>query len=155
MKYLITGNAGSGKSTVISELKKQGYVAYDTDSTPDVTMFIPNTSPGLAYRSVWDKTVLQSLLSSSDTVFIGGSVTNQQEFYPLFDKIFALTLDKHTLKERLTTRTSNDTGKDPEDLQFLLDIHDRVQSNLVAANAVTIDASQALNKVVEEIVKNL
>ena len=36
-KYLITGVAGSGKSSVIDELRNRGFAAYDTDDLPDVT----------------------------------------------------------------------------------------------------------------------
>ena len=39
MKCLVTGQAGSGKSTVASELVRRGFVAYDTDSMPEVTGF--------------------------------------------------------------------------------------------------------------------
>jgi dephospho-CoA kinase len=36
-KFLITGRQGSGKTTVIKQLQKLGYTAYNTDDLPDVT----------------------------------------------------------------------------------------------------------------------
>jgi serine kinase of HPr protein (carbohydrate metabolism regulator) len=35
VKCLVTGQAGSGKSSVAAELVRRGFVAYDTDAMPD------------------------------------------------------------------------------------------------------------------------
>ncbi len=39
MNVLVTGQAGSGKSSVAAELLRRGFVAYDTDAMRDVTGF--------------------------------------------------------------------------------------------------------------------
>jgi hypothetical protein len=39
MKYRVTGQAGSGKSSVAAELGRRGFIAYDTDAIPGVTGF--------------------------------------------------------------------------------------------------------------------
>ena len=39
MKVLVTGQAGSGKSSVAAELARRGFAAYDTDAMPEVTGF--------------------------------------------------------------------------------------------------------------------
>jgi broad-specificity NMP kinase len=39
VKVLVTGQAGSGKSSVAAELSRRGFAAYDTDAMPDVTGF--------------------------------------------------------------------------------------------------------------------
>ena len=35
MKYLVTGQAGSGKSSVAAEFQRRGFAAYDTDALVD------------------------------------------------------------------------------------------------------------------------
>jgi adenylate kinase family enzyme len=39
VKILVTGQAGSGKSSVAAELVRRGLVAYDTDAMSNVTGF--------------------------------------------------------------------------------------------------------------------
>jgi dephospho-CoA kinase len=39
MKYLVTGQAGSCKSSVAAELRRRGFTAYDTDAMPEATGF--------------------------------------------------------------------------------------------------------------------
>ena len=68
-KYFITGNAGSGKSTVIDVLKQRGFTAYDTDGLPEVTLRVPSRHSELDYAQVWDSLALKKLLESDDDVF--------------------------------------------------------------------------------------
>lgn len=154
MNYLITGNAGSGKSTIIGELQKRGYTAYDTDDLPALTHKVPPKNPnGMAYSIEWDAAELQKLLESAATVFIGGSVSNQSDFYSLFDAIFAVHVDVDTLEHRLITRINNSTGKNDSDRAFLLSIQDRIYANLANAGAIQIDNTRSLSMVVNTIVE--
>src|SRR6478609_3234696 len=100
-KYLITGAAGSGKSTTIGALQDRGFSAYDTDDLPEVTRLQERATgrfvdwpkgPADFSKNAWNwqEKGLKKLLASDETVFVGASVANQQEFYPLFDTIFAL-----------------------------------------------------------------
>ena len=150
-KYFITGNAGAGKSTVIAALQRRGFTAHDTDDLPEVTLRVKPKHSELEYANVWDRTALEKLLASDDDVFIGASVSNQDEFYSLFDKLFCLSIGKEALEHRLRTRTNNNFGNDPSHRQFILDIHDRVETNLRHVAAIIIDASLPIDDVVEEI----
>ena len=87
--------------------------------------------------------------------FIGASVSDQNKFYSLFDKIFLLSIDAVTLEYRLKTRTNNSFGNEPEHRQFILDIHDRVEKNLRAAGAISIDSSRPINIVADEILSHI
>jgi broad-specificity NMP kinase len=162
-KYLITGEAGSGKTTVIQELQGRGYAAYNTDTLPDVTRLVDLQSGKLVdewpqrpvdwsrYDWKWLEPGLKKLLNSADTVFIGAVVGNQEEFYPLFDKVLALIVDSETLKHRLLTLREHDYGKHPDELAGILASHAAREAGFMAKGALPIDSTQPLETVVETI----
>lgn len=164
-KYFITGAAGSGKSTTIQALQERGFSAYDTDDLPEVTRLQDRQTgefvdwpagPADFSKNAWNWQAdgLKKLLASDKTVFVGASVANQQQFYGLFDKIFALVIDSESLRHRLLTRTNNDAGKHPEDLRYFLKTHARVERDLLHAGAIAIDSTQPLQTVVDEILSH-
>jgi hypothetical protein len=98
--YLITGEAGTGKSSVATELRRRGYLAYDADATlayhTDRATGQPITEKLDHYAGtawMWDAARLRVLLDHRKDVFMTGSSDNQHEFYPLFATIFILTID--------------------------------------------------------------
>lgn len=113
-KYLITGRPASGKTTVIRELQRRGYAAYDTDSLDGVTELEEQSTGKIVpwpdgpvdwntYIWNWQDDAIRKLLDQKGDVFVGAIVGNQQNYYPLFDKVFALTLSNQTHQERLNT----------------------------------------------------
>lgn len=165
-KYLVTGSAGSGKSTVIGELQSRGFTAYDTDDLPEVTRLQDRKTgefvdwpKGPADFSKhawnWQEKGLKRILDSDDLVFIGASVANTDQFLYLFDKIFGLVATEQTIRQRITTRTNNDAGKDPTELDYFIRNLGRVNHNLKHWEAVLIDASQPINKVADDILSNI
>jgi len=167
MKYLITGNAGAGKSSVIQELKKRGFSAYDTDDIKDATILVSLRSgkrtewpePPIDWKYYswdWRETELKKLLDSDTTVFVGAIVGNQKKFYDLFDKIFVLVLGAKTLKNRILTRTSKDYGKHPKQLAEILEYHKTLQPELLSEpTSMAIDATRPISKIVDEVLENI
>jgi gluconate kinase len=162
-KYLITGIAGSGKTTVADALADLGYHAYSTDDLPGVTRFEndrgqPTDWPDGAidwsiYAWNWQEAALQQLLAGADTVFVAAITSNQASFYHLFEAIFVLIVDKATVRHRLLSRTSHDFGKHPDELAGILSGHADAQRELLGApRAVAIDATRPLGVVVGEII---
>src|SRR5258706_16069766 len=95
--YLITGEAGTGKSSVAAALQRRGYVAYDGDRTPGLTYHAdPATGQPITEKLdhyaetdwMWNPTRLRELLDTCSDLFLAGATSNQHEFYPLFAKIF-------------------------------------------------------------------
>ena len=160
--YLVSGSAGSGKSTVCHKLIEQGYTAYDTDSYPNFTRledmqgnqvpFPEGTIDWDKYRWNWSEEVFMTKLNQHGNVFFCGVSSNQSDYYKYFDKIFVLTLDDKTLRHRLLTRTGKDYGKDPKQLEDEIAYRKTRESDLLAQpNAVAIDSTKPLAKVVDDI----
>ena len=161
--YLITGDAGSGKSTVAQVLARRGYRSYDTDNMPDVTRLEDSTGRPAEwpegpvdwskYAWNWQEAGLQKLLIGARTAFVAAIVSNQARFYSLFEEIFVLVVDKGTLRHRLLSRTENDYGKHPDELAGILSYHPMLERELLSApGAVAIDATKPLDAVVHEII---
>jgi len=168
-KYLITGSPGVGKSSIIKALQKQGFTAYDTDSTPGATRFedrqtgaeVAYPDPSLPidwdhYDWRWQPSVIEQLLASNSLVFLGGKAAGQENFYTRFDAIFILHLDRTGLRHRILTRTEKDFGKHPDELKGILDYDAVFQSEVLAEpNAVAINASHDLHTVVANILSHV
>src|SRR4051812_26902168 len=104
MKYLITGVAGTGKSTIAKELRKRGYAAYDTEEgfsyyadkqtgEPAVRPHEPTQEWYDKHHRIFDEKVLVNLFKkhADEPLFICSITANQAKFYPQFDKIFLLS----------------------------------------------------------------
>lgn len=160
--YLITGYPASGKSSIADELSRRGYAAYNTDDMPGLNHFVRkdgsvvDLSKGhIADKSdlewVWNDAEMAKLLHSADQVFICAVTSRQHEYYDKFDKIFVLTIDEATMKDRLFSRTRSDFGKHPNELTMLLKGREGFQKQMLKVGAVPIDATQPLGKVVDDI----
>jgi len=161
--YLITGIAGSGKSSVAQVLARRGYHSYNTDDMPDITRLEDHTGRPAEwpegpvdwskYAWNWQEAGLQKLLTGTGTAFVAAIVSNQARFYSLFEAIFVLVVDKGTLRHRLLSRTENDYGKHPDELARILSYHPTLERELLSApGAVAIDATKPLDVVVDEII---
>jgi len=167
-KYFITGNAATGKSSIITNLKKRGFTAYDIeDELPDVYGFLdletneildalPEiTDHGAAaftrYTSVIKEAELKKVLETDETVFLSANCNIQEKYYPLFDKTFGLIASTETLKKRLAGRNSNNIGHNKEDRAYLLSINNIVEAQLKGMKAIVVDTEQPLDAVVEKI----
>ena len=129
--------SGTGKSTVIRELRARGYRAVDMDE-PGWSEY--RTSPGpsgeaLEPEWVWREDRVRELLASEDgdVVFLSGCASNQGQFYPRFDQIVLLSAPTPVIVERLATRKTNDFGKSPGELAKVLQDQEKVEPLLRGA----------------------
>lgn len=158
-RVLITGVSGVGKSTLVAELIVRGHKAVDTDvggwcsPGPDIDPQSLTAEPGW----VWHEARIADLLDTEDaeTLFLSGCVPNQIRFYPRFDSVVLLSAPPALIAERLRSRTGNDFGKRPGELQRALDDQREVEPLLRAGATLEIDTSQPVDGVIESLLSHV
>lgn len=140
--------SGTGKSTVLAELRKRGLEVVDTDE------------PGWSEWSieedgfVWREDRIAELLAHDRevTLYVSGTVSNQGRFYPRFDAVVLLSTPAEVLLDRIAGRTTNDYGKTDEERELILAHLAEVEPLLRATCTHEVDAARQLEEVVEELV---
>ena len=146
-RILLTGMSGTGKSTALAALRRQGYETVDTDE------------PGWSTWSdaddgyVWNEDRVNELLDRdhSSTLYVSGTVSNQSRFYPSFDAVVLLSAPADVLLERIEQRTTNDFGKPPQERELILEHLAMVEPLLRATCTHEIDASRPVEEVVSQL----
>lgn len=168
----ITGNSGAGKSAVRKELQLRGYEAHDTDEN-DISAWQNKRTGNIVERPLneedrtnawyaehdWNmsRSKINDLAKLADDkpVFLCGSTSNADDMLEFFDKVYYLSVDRDTLKKRLTSRTSNDFGKAPDELKNILGWHMSLEERYKNYGAQLVDATQPIKSVVDEILSTL
>ncbi|OGL29836.1 hypothetical protein A3D14_02540 [Candidatus Saccharibacteria bacterium RIFCSPHIGHO2_02_FULL_47_12] len=165
MNYLITGIAGSGKSTVAEILRSHGRESLDADNADYSRWVERSTGKSLPSRPStedwvnrfdwnWKEDEMRGLLSEdrSKNLFVCGISNNQSAFYPLFHKIFLLSVGPDTIGHRLLTRTNNPFGKRPGDLEQTLSWQKEFEEQMKMVGAIVIDGTKPKDEVAQDIV---
>ncbi len=168
--FSITGLSGTGKSTVNTELKARGYESYDgdedhlaqwykSDTGALVEVDIEECTPEfLLYHSRdISRGIVEELASKANSkpVFLCGAHENEGELQDLFAGVFGLVLDDETLKQRLTTRTTNQWGKLPHELEYSLAFKQKWYDNCRRFDYIIIDAAQPTKDIVDYILEEV
>ncbi len=166
--YLVTGVATSGKTTVARELQKRGYSAIETEPIKGLHVWIEKAT-GKAFANLkittvddwldrydpsWDESRLRELLNMPRTepTFFCGSAANQEGLFYLFDMVFELAIDNQTLISRLhNADRENEFGRRPGELDVILEWYKAHQERTKTSGAISIDATQPLEKVIDDI----
>ncbi len=167
-KYLITGVAGTGKSSAARELSQRGYAAYDTDAgfsffadKKTGQKVIRPLHPTLdwydGHERVFDEKILNNLFKKhvGEPLFICSITANQKKYYSEFDKIFLLQANDNLIQHRLHIRTNSHFGKQAFDRQRVIAGHKAFDEELLAVGAIAIDSTEPIAEVVDEILANL
>lgn len=155
--YLIDGVSCAGKTTVCTELQRRGYHAIHGDRElaywGDPTTGEPVAANLGAPRSwMWNVSKVSALAadhSHAATFFCGGS-RNTDRFIDWFDGVFVLTIDLETLNRRLAARHADEWGGSAQEGEAFARYQHATKAGL-PTNAITIDATAPLERVVEMI----
>jgi broad-specificity NMP kinase len=156
-RILITGMSGTGKSSVIEELKRRGYEAVDTDSDAWcewVSVQGENTEPEKDW--IWKEQEITDLLQRerSGPLFVCGCKSNQGAFYSLFDQIVLLSGPAQVLLDRVAARTTNPYGKTDAERVEIIGYIEVVEPLLRAGCDLEIDTSKlGIQQIADELIK--
>jgi dephospho-CoA kinase len=165
---LITGIAGTGKSAVCDELNKLGYKAFGIEDIDGLFTMV-NKKTGKPFKNYDDDNLkmvkqldwicdikkLQRLMrkNSDGIVFYCGTASNLDDLLPLFDKIFLLKISQKILRERLSTRTSNDFARTAEVQKWVFSWKTWWENHMKEKGAIVIDASRSLREIAKDIIE--
>jgi thymidylate kinase len=156
--YLVEGVSGTGKSSVCKELRRRGHHAINGD-TELAYQGDPDTGEptvGVAHeRHIWNVGKVRSVAAdqaAAVTFFCGGS-RNLSRFADVFDGVFVLDVDVDTLNRRLDERAEDDWGGRRAERELILRLH-RTRED-VPTNAIRIDATAPVARVVDEILRQV
>ncbi|MDP9274623.1 MAG: AAA family ATPase [Chloroflexota bacterium] len=154
-RVLLTGMSGTGKSSVLSELRERGFKTVDTDYGGwSEQVEVPASGEPPSKEWLWREDLMRRLLATEDAevLFVSGAARNQTKFYPQFDHVVLLTASVAVITERLAVRTNNPYGKDPAELAEVLFLKETVEPALRRGADLEIDTSIPLDEIVERIV---
>ena len=139
-RVLVTGMSGTGKTTVLDELRRRGHITVDTDYD----------DWQLADRT-WDERRMQQLLESNLDVVVSGTVDNQGRFYDRFEHVVLLSVPLDVLIERVRSRTNNPYGKTSEQQAEIARYLDTVEPLLRRRATLELDGQRATSELADVI----
>ncbi|WP_429924722.1 AAA family ATPase [Agrobacterium vitis] len=162
---LIEGVSGTGKTSVATELQRRGYhvihgdreLAYQGDPETGEPLDASTLAQDLLdvafghKHHLWDVDRVKALIADHShpiTFFCGGS-RNFPRFIELFDGVFVLDVDQHTLKGRLASRPEDEFGGKQAERDLIMRLHATGED--IPVNATIIDATVPVEAVVEAI----
>ena len=137
-RVLVTGMSGTGKTTVLDELRRRGHITVDTDydnwQLPDRT---------------WDERRMQQLLESNPDVVVSGTVDNQVRFYDRFEHVVLFSVPLDVLIERVRSRTNNPYGKTSEQQAEIARYLDTVEPRLRRGANLELDGQRKTSELAD------
>lgn len=167
--YLVTGVSGAGKTAVARRLRDWGHEAVSLDADTRLCGWIDQAGrrvqrPDAPYvgwlathRWAWDATRLDELVDemrrrSVTTAWFCGQAANAIDLADRFDACFLLDIDQQTMRQRMLGESrGNDFGRVGDTLQAALASHLEFMAVWRRHGSHTIDATQLLDRVVEDL----
>jgi dephospho-CoA kinase len=140
-RVLLTGMSGAGKTTVLDELRRRGFVTIDTDYggwvLPDGT---------------WDEPRMGELLARHDDLIVSGTVENQGRFYDRFHHVVLLSAPLEVLLQRVRNR-ANPYGRTPAQRAQIAEYVRTVEPLLRRGATIELDGRRPISELAEAVVK--
>ncbi len=167
MKTLITGVAGTGKSTIAKALNERGIFAVDFSDVKGMCFWQDaNTGERVEYSPVhsreWfndkkricDIEILKEILSQKEDVVMAGVASgNADEYLPLFDTVILLQCNPQDNVKRLETRDNpSGYGKTKTEQDDNIEWQKKFDPQLLSYGAIPVSTDGELDSVVDEII---
>lgn len=163
MKLLITGVAGTGKSTIANLLNSYGIISMDLSGVPELCYWrnkLTNQALDFHLNSnnkwfsdnerVCDIAKLADLLSKYKFIIICGSFANLNDALYLFDNVILLQCNIEELIARLKNRNSQ-FGKTEVEQNLVKEWQNEFDPKMISLGAIPISTNGPLNSVLENI----
>jgi dephospho-CoA kinase len=145
MRVLLTGMSGTGKSTLVRELRRRGHAAFDADDDGF-------SEPRGAGRWGWRREPVEELLARHDggLVFFAGCSEEQAQVH--FDVRILLTVPEDVLVERLRSRTTNPYGNTESERQQVLGDRAEIEPLLRRSADLVLDGTATPSALADAVV---
>ena len=135
----MTGMSGTGKTTVLDELRLRGCFTVDTDY--DGWKLADGT---------WDEPRMGELLARHSELVVSGTVENQGRFYDRFHHVVLLSAPLEVLLERVTNRI-NPYGRTPEHRADITEYVRTVEPLLRLGATIELDGRREISELADTI----
>lgn len=166
MKVLITGVAGTGKSTIAKALNQRGIIAIDFSDHPELRYWRDRvTKEKVDYaatndstwfdrnESVCDIEKLQEVLNQHKNLVITGVATGTEHLH-LFDKVLLLQCSPETFIKRMETK-DRVFGKTKAEQDHVVEWQKTLDPLLLSHGAIPINTEESLESVLDKITAEL
>ena len=138
--------SGTGKSTALHELGRQGFRVVDTDE--------PGWKEWRDGEQLWREDRMSDLLAREEgrALFVSGCVANQGRFYDRFEAVVLLSAPADVILDRIRTRTTNTFGRRGAEREAILGDLASVEPLLRATATHEIDTTESIDVVVDTLV---
>ena len=134
MRVLLTGMSGTGKSTLVAELRCRGVLAYDADEDGF-------SEPRGTGRWGWRRAAVADLLERhTEGLLCFAGCSEEQADLP-FDHRVLLTAPEAVLIERLRARTNNPYGRTADELAQILGDRAEIEPRLRRTADLVLDST--------------
>jgi dephospho-CoA kinase len=148
VRVLITGMSGTGKSTLVAELRRRGLVAFDADDDG----FSEDRGAG---RWGWRRDRVEEVLGRHDDGVVLFAGCSEEQAQIRFDVRILLTVPEDVLLARLRSRTTNAYGRTEAERRQILGDRAAVEPLLRRSADLVLDATAAPSDLADAIVAHL
>ncbi len=159
--FFISGVSGTGKSTLMHELRERGEEAYDADVdciraskvTGEIISYEEAKKEG--YDWIYPEEALQKLTEKSATkdIFLLGFVDNLQAVKDAADEFIWMSIPLDVLVQRLDTR-QKEYGKSERERKLILDLYEKM-SKALEPGTFTLDATKPVEAIADDLLTHV
>ena len=166
--FLVTGNPGSGKTTLADELVRRGLLGIDPDDDAELSYFEDDAgtptrkseSPEQpdehwlrTHHWVWSRSRLQEIVRQHQApLFVCGIAFNIHQVVDLFERIFLLRIDAETQEQRLLAYdAANQKGRNEALRQQIREGRPIFEAQMLELGAVVLDGTAPTPAVADQL----